>query len=393
MAGRPLSDPLPLRDNSVWPGYSSIETIPRIYGYCRIKARQYVENGRTFVLADHALTAVNAVYDGDRAISGWQLKNGSDMNGHAVAFLILSETPSGTITADVRGLSGNPADIIANIYPRNDLQDLAIECANSGIELGGALDSVMTLRAAIQLVVDQFGGCWAAGMPGFAKAFPPADDEPIYARFTALDLADCKATCSLENLITQLTVSYAWDYAAGKATGSVVLEANTDEYGERAGTLDLPWVTSARVAAQVGAKYLQWRARPLWTLTANCSWKYRSLAPGVWVDIQHPRLPVSGRWVLTDVDPGYGKGAVSLTAQIPAGLAPAVELMQSSESWSGSSWIIAEVQSVTAGSSGSDLPAPSSYAPPDADNIVFPGTSWVDDMDYTSPAADEIIFP
>ena len=31
-----LSDPLPLRDTRVWPGYDEVKVIPRIYGRARI---------------------------------------------------------------------------------------------------------------------------------------------------------------------------------------------------------------------------------------------------------------------------------------------------------------------------------------------------------------------
>ncbi|MCB1767820.1 MAG: hypothetical protein KDJ22_17490, partial [Candidatus Competibacteraceae bacterium] len=55
--------------------------------------------------------------------------------------------------------------------------------------------------------------------------------------------------------------------------------------------------------------------------------QYRSLRPGGWISMTHPRLPVSGDVVVMDVDPGYGRGAVSITAQAPAGWPPAVTLV------------------------------------------------------------------
>lgn len=46
--------------------------------------------------------------------------------------------------------------------------------------------------------------------------------------------------------------------------------------------------------------------------------------PGVWIALDHPRLPLRGNYVVMDIDPGYGRGKVKITAQAPAGSAPAV---------------------------------------------------------------------
>ncbi len=330
---RPLSDPIPLRTTSAWPGYGSIEIIPRVYGRARIAPLKYNEAGTQYVLADHALAGVDAVTLDGKSLPGWTWMNGFDMTGHASAFLQLSSAPeSGVLAATVRGLNGNPADIIADIYPRSDLQDFRIWCANQELTLGGALDTKMTIRAALTFVLDQIGAVWSAGLPGFATAFPPSADAPVWASLGPLDIASWSVECALDELVTRLTVPFDWDYAAGQAAQSLIAEAPaaTKTHGEREATLDLPWVKDARQALAVATRWLQWRARPKWVVQFEAGPKYRELQPGVWIDMQHPGIPLTGEYVVTDVDPGYGKGGVTVTAQAPAGLVPVVALAQSS---------------------------------------------------------------
>jgi hypothetical protein len=329
-----LSDLIPLRDTSAWAGYDSIAIIPRIYGRATVAPIRYSENGLTFVLADHALQGVDSVTLDGTELSGWRWRNGADLTGHAVALIDLSAAPdSGSVlAATVRGLSGNPADIINDLYPRSDLQDFRIWCSNAGLLLGGALDAKMTVRAALAFVLQQVGAVFSAGLPGFALPFPPPAGDPLHAEFGPLDLASWSAECSLSDLVTRLAVPFDWDYAAGKARQSVVLEATTASaaHGVRESELALPWVKTARQAVATATAWLQWRARPLWQFKFEAGVQFRSLQPGGWISITHPRLPVAGDVVVLDVDPGYGSGAVTITAQAPAGLEPAVTLVRQS---------------------------------------------------------------
>lgn len=330
---RPLSDLLPLRDTSALPGYDSIQIIQRVYGRARVKPIRYNEAGTLFVVADHPIDGVDSVTLNDTAID-FRWRNGADMTGHAVAFLELASAPdsSAKLAADVRGLSGNPADILEDIYYRADLQDFKIYCRNQNLVLGGALDNKMTIRAAIDFVLQQVGAVWSAGLSGFAQLFPPLDTDPLYATLGRLDINNWAAECSLDQIVTRLTVPFDWDSSEGKARQSVVLEAPAAirEHGEREAELALPWVRDARQAIATATAHLRWRARPLWTLQCSVGRQRRSIAPGGWIAVDHPRLPLPGRYVVTDLDPGYGRGAVSLTAQAPAGMVPAVTLVRQS---------------------------------------------------------------
>lgn len=329
-----LSDIVPLRDTSAWPGYDSIKIIPRVYGRATVEPIRYSDNKLTYVLADHALQGVDSVTLDGTELSGWRWRNGADMTGHAVALIDLSAVPDSgsSLVATVRGLSGNPADIINDLYPRSDLQDFRIWCSNAGLVLGGALDTKMTIRAALAFVMQQVGAVFSAGIPGFALPFPPVAGDPLHAEFAALDLSSWSAECSLSDLVTRVAVTFDWNYAAGKARQSVVLEAPSasTRHGIREGALALPWVKTARQAVATATAWLQWRARPLWQFKFEAGVQFRSLQPGGWISITHPRLPVSGDVVVMDVDPGYGSGAVTINAQAPAGLVPAVTLVRQS---------------------------------------------------------------
>lgn len=321
---------MPLRDTSAWPGFDAIEIIPRVYGRARVKPLRYSEAGTVLAVADHAVEGVDAIeINGEAAGFAW--RNGADMTGHPCAFVELAEAPDtgARVAAEVRGLSGNPADIVSDLYPRADIGDFAAHCRNAGLALGGSLAERMTVRAAVQFVLAQVGAVWSAGLPGFARAFPPPDDGPIWAAFGPLDMAGWGAECSLDRVVTRLSVPFDFDAAEGKPRQSLTLEAPTASarHGVRESELALPWVRDARQAAATATAYLKWRARPLWRVQFSAGAKYRDLQPGGWVMIDHPSLPARGLYAVTDFDPGFGRGTVTVAAEAPAGLTPAVTIV------------------------------------------------------------------
>ncbi len=329
---RPLSDLVLLRDTRVWPGYETLTILPRVYGRARVQPVRYDASGTLYVLADHALEGVDAVTLDDSPLPGWTWRNGADLTGHGVAFLHLATAPQGTLAAEVRGLPGNPADILRDLYPHADLAEFGRQCQRAGWRLGGALTERKTLRATLQFVLEQVGCAWSAGMPGFAAPFPPPETDPTWATLERTEFADWTAECSLDTVVTRVAVSFDWDQAANQARQSVVLVAPAAEamHGERPAEWAMPWVRDARQAVATATTWLQWRSRPLWTLQFSTGPRFRELPPGGWIVVHHPRLPLSGRYVVTDLDPGIGSGTVRVTAQAAAGLVPTIALAQSS---------------------------------------------------------------
>lgn len=49
--------------------------------------------------------------------------------------------------------------------------------------------------------------------------------------------------------------------------------------------------------------------------------------------VDHPLLPMVGAYVVTDIDPGYGRNGVVITAEAPAGLTPVVQTVLSSSAF------------------------------------------------------------
>jgi len=135
----------------------------------------------------------------------------------------------------------------------------------------------------------------------------------------------------LETLVTRLRLVFDWDFASSKALQTVVLEApsSVKRFGAIEAELRLPWIKTARAAADTGMRYLQWRARPLWRLRWRCGPGNRALQPGYWVQLLATPSPVNSEGVVMDVDPGYGAGAVTITAEAPAGDAPEISIVQS----------------------------------------------------------------
>lgn len=324
----PLSDPLPLRSTTVWPQYATPALLPVVVGATPVTAIPYPLVAKRYVLADHSLAGVDAVYVDGTAIAGWRWRNSVDVLDHAIAILDLAATVTGTVTADVRGLSGNPGDILALLAPNADLREFTARTRNNGLTLGGTFNSPMTRRAAIQMVVDQFGGGWSAGMPGFAAEFPPPATDPQWATFGALERGNTQAQCELTNLVTDLTLTYDAD-ADDQPRHALRLTASSAAlYGSRSVTVALPWVRIARLAEEIGTRYLQWRGRPLWTMQFVIGPQPRLIPPGAWVVLSGSDLPTTGDAVVLDSDPDLGGGSAKLVVQIPSGSAPTITVIQ-----------------------------------------------------------------
>lgn len=66
------------------------------------------------------------------------------------------------------------------------------------------------------------------------------------------------------------------------------------------------------------------------------------------------------------------------------------EAIASGESITG--WNLYFKSRITAVLNAPDLPAPNTYAPPDGEDIIFPGTVWAADTNYTPPTGGNITF-
>ena len=143
---------------------------------------QYSGDQRVFFLADHPIQGVDEVRRDDVATDAWAFYNGVDGTGRAVAFLELAMplAEGERLAVGLRGrmhpgtgrLLTSPAEILHDVLANlarapiewADLDDYRTETAH--IVLGGLLaDNEISIRAAVDGLLQSCGGAWAAAMP------------------------------------------------------------------------------------------------------------------------------------------------------------------------------------------------------------------------------------
>lgn len=342
-ADRPLSDNVPLRTSAVWGGWRDVKVLPWAWGQVTLEPIQYSDDQRVFFLADHPIAGVDAVARDDVPTSAYQHYNGVDSTGRAVAFLELAMplaegerlavTLRGRIHPKLGKLLQTPAeilhDVLANLarapvqWP--DLDDYRTETAH--IVLGGLLaDNSISIRAAVDGLLQSCGGAWAAAMPGVAITWPPLPDDAAPAlRVDKLTAHGLQASTSATGLYTALRVLYDYDHAAQRYRRAIQLQASDaiKDYGLLELEWPAPWLRTPRHAEQLGQRMLAWLARPRWRVTWQQS--FADVATGAWVDMAHPLSPVQGRHRLISAELDLSSASLTCTIEAPVGDAPAIQ--------------------------------------------------------------------
>ena len=340
---RPLSDNLPLRTSAVWGGWRDVRVLPWAYGSVTLAPIQYSDDQRLYLLADHPIAGVDAVTRDDVPVQDWAWSNGVDSTGRAVAFLELAQplAEGERLAATVRGrmhpttgqLLQTPAevlfDLLANLarapvqWP--DLDDYRTE--TSHIVLGGLLaDNSISIRAAVDALMQSAGSAWAAAMPGIATTWPPLADDTAPAmpvnKLTAIGL---QAATGAQGIYTVLRVLYDFDHAAQRYRRAIQLRAPdvVKDYGELEMEWTAPWLRSPRHAEALGQRMLGWLARPRWRVTWQQS--FANSSTGAWVDVDHPQSPLQGRHRLVSADLDLSTATLSCAIEAPVGDVPAIE--------------------------------------------------------------------
>lgn len=340
---RPLSDNLPLRTSAVWGGWRDVRVLPWAYGSVTLAPIQYSDDQRLYLLADHPIAGVDAVTRDDVPVQDWAWSNGVDSTGQAVAFLELAQplADGERLAATVRGrmhpttgqLLQTPAevlfDLLANLahapvqWP--DLDDYRTETAH--IVLGGLLaDNGISIRAAVDGLMQSAGSAWSAAMPGIATTWPPLADATAPAMpVTKLTAASLQAATSAQGVYTVLRVLYDFDHAAQRYRRAIQLRAPdvVKDYGELELEWTAPWLRSPRHAEALGQRMLGWLARPRWRVTWQQS--FANSATGAWVDMAHPQSPLQGRHRLVTADLDFSTATLSCAIEAPVGDVPAIE--------------------------------------------------------------------
>lgn len=345
-ADRPLSDSMPLRTSAVWGGWREVRVLPWAWGQVTLAPIQYSDDQRVFLLADHPIQGVDEVKRDDVSTPAWAFYNGVDSTGQAVAFLELAMplsegerlavTLRGRMHPDTGRLLQTPAeilfDILANLAGAQitwaELDDYRTETAH--VALGGLLaDNQVSIRAAVDGLLQSCGGAWAAAMPGIAIAWPPQSDDAAPAkRVDALTAEDLKATTNATGLCTSLRVLYDYDHALGSYRRAIQLQAPdaVKEYGLLEKEWPAPWLRTPRQAEELGQRVLSWLARPRWRVTWRQS--FDDVPTGAWVDVAHPLSPLAGRHRLVSAELDLSAASLACTIEAPVGAPPAIETVR-----------------------------------------------------------------
>ncbi|MCL1961681.1 MAG: hypothetical protein FWG56_07920 [Desulfovibrionaceae bacterium] len=348
---RPLSDNLPLRTSAVWGGWREVRVLPWGWGQVTLAPIQYSADQRVFFLLDHPIAGVDQVKRDDVSTPAWAWSNAVDSTGRAASFIELAtplaegERLSVTLRArmhpDTGQLLQTPAEILFDILANlarapvqwADLDDYRTETA--GLVLGGLLaDNAITIRAAIDGLMQSAGGAWSAAMPGIALTWPPLPDPAAPALpINRLTAADVQAATAATGLVTVLRVLYDYDHAAARYGRAIELRASQaiKDYGELALEWPAPWLRTPRHAQALGRRILAWLARPRWRMSWNQSWA--DAPTGAWADVAHPLSPLAGRHRLLAARLDLSSASLQGEIEAPAGAEPEIETTQLSSAF------------------------------------------------------------
>lgn len=336
-AVRPLSDNLPLRTSAVWGGWRNVRVLPWAWGQVTLEPIQYSDDARVFFLADHPIAGVDSVARDHVPTSAYTFYNGVDSTGRAVAFLELAMplaegerlavTLRGRIHPNLGKLLQTPAEILHDLLANlarapvqwADLDDYRTETAH--IVLGGLLaDNSISIRAAVDGLLQSCGGAWAAAMPGVAITWPPLPDPTAPAlRVDKLTAQNLQAATSAAGLHTALRVLYDYDHAAQRYRRALQLQASdaVKDYGLLELEWPAPWLRTPRHAEALGQRMLAWLARPRWRVTWQQS--FADVATGAWVEMAHPLSPVQGRHRLVSAELDLSSASLTCAIEAPVG--------------------------------------------------------------------------
>lgn len=340
MVARLLSDPLPLRpvaSLASWRSEAGERWLPWVYGRATLRPVPLDASGREWLVADHPIVSVDRVTIDGRVIDGWQLVQRLDDAARPIAVLRLTQSPQsgqfpavtviGRRHADTGAALEHPADIAADLL-RQCGWALAPDAFQGlrdvwpGIALGLVIDNPQRVREALSAVIEPLGAWWRTDPPraGQRTAGTPS------AQIDAMLAEQIRARAESAALATVATVRYGYDWAEGAPRSALSLTAPeaVQAWGEIETTIDLPAVRTARDALAIGAAELARLARPMWRIDATVPARMQIQA-GDTVSIAHPRMPTGDALVLsTALD--RSAGTLQISAELPAGEAPRVEL-------------------------------------------------------------------
>jgi hypothetical protein len=174
-------------------------------------------------------------------------------------------------------------------------------------------------------------GCSASGQ--ICAEEPPS--EPVCAEFTIRSMSDVSVAAQGADIVTVLNLQYDYDWSSGTYRKAMALEApeQVERYGRIRRTMEAKWLQSPRQAYLLGERTLRYLSRSPWTIQFTDGIEAAAIPPGVWVNVSHPHVPVSGRMLVMNSELSPSAAEVRLTVEAIAGDAPEIVLAKLSEAY------------------------------------------------------------
>lgn len=299
-----LTDNLPLALTTQIGPFAAAQPLPQRYGDLRGTRFPLLRMTATkFLAAGHPMEITRA-FVGDLQTASF--RGGSESaNGITYATVeFAAPVPLGT-DASASGvgkrnsatgaLIENPADIASDLMAiagRNDSWwgQLRTDASAASITLAGSFDEIVSVRSAIDTVLDSCGGIWC---PGMARLYPV----PFFGfkidldRFNAFDL---EVTAARTDTADILRLAFDYDAVEGKNQSYMQLEANPQRYGGSIIDVAMPMLRSASAAESIGRRVLSWFAGERYTVAFSTA-ATEFTRPGTWALLtDHPQWPFAG---------------------------------------------------------------------------------------------------
>ena len=343
-----LTDPVPLRSTAQLEGFESVEVLPLVYGRVKVQPVKYSADGKTWLIADHAIQGVDEVTKSGLPYNAWGFFNGSDSSGHAVALLQTADAVDGELALSVRGaesngvLITNPADILNHflIYCGFSVSASRLDnfrVTTNDINLAGVVNgSQSTIRSQIDEIMLSVGAVWSLGMPNVARLWPTAidSDEAHYLTLSALDIDRFETESDRDDITTAAQVLYGFNYATSEYSQGLSVEAlaASEQYGRSEIELAFKWLHEKRNALALARRYLAYSARPAWRSRITISRDDAlQTPPGVAITVSHPFAVVSGPQMTVNAAVDILSGTATIETEAAAGDEPVISLISASE--------------------------------------------------------------
>ncbi len=334
-----LSDPLPLRTTAAWGEWKQMRTLPLVYGSASLAPVQYDREGRVFLVADHPIAAVDAVYRDDIPTDAWRWYHATDSTGHTCAWIELATplAPGESLRVHLQGkrcprrgaLLREPHDILYDLladvcaYPVDAaaLQRLREEYA--GWYIGTAYTEAISQRQAIERICGSIGAAWSLAAADIARRWPARAD----AAMMRVDQQAAGASAQLTDTQLATVVRVLYDVGDHDGRPRRALQMAAVEPMQRYGRLEKEWTAPCLrepwQAHDLAVRLLQQWSTPSWALRWSMPDR-ADIRVGDTVSLAHPRLPVTGDVILTDVQHDPMRATLHCEAQAPGGAPPSV---------------------------------------------------------------------